>query len=135
LGSPGVSLPVIGSVGKFTIFTFTKCNQKALVSGLLFGVGATVTTVGIILLGAGLAQRTTLGSAVLKAVPSPVKALGAARSASKASTAAIPKVAPPAPPAPPKPPKRAPLSDEETARIIAAGEAGAFRKPAKPKAA
>jgi len=108
------------------------CQRKAIVSGLIVAGGSIIFVGGLIVVAASLGSTPAAKAATRAAKVLPVgrvvsgagKAAKVAGRASKSTTKAA-KAAPA-----PKPQKRAPLSDEETARVIKAGEAGAFKKKA-----
>jgi uncharacterized membrane protein YgdD (TMEM256/DUF423 family) len=108
------------------------CQRKAIVSGLIVAGGSIIFVGGLIVLAASLGSTPAAKAATRAAKVLPVgrvvsgagKAAKVAGRASK-GTAKAAKAAPA-----PKSQKRAPLSDEETARVIKAGEAGAFKKKA-----
>jgi len=108
------------------------CQRKAIVSGLIVAGGSIIFVGGLIVVAASLGSTPAAKAATRAAKVLPVgrvvsgagKAAKVAGRGSKSTTKAA-KAAPA-----PKPQKRAPLSDEETARVIKAGEAGAFKKKA-----
>jgi hypothetical protein len=108
------------------------CQRKAIVSGLITAGGSIIFVGGLIVLAASLGSTPAAKAAARAAKVLPVgRVVSGAAKASKVAGRASKTTTKAASPAPaPKPAKRAPLSDEETARVIKAGEAGAFKKKA-----
>ncbi len=67
IGFPGISIPVVGDVGSFCLFS--RSEARAFIGGLCLGVAGIVGLAAVVILAASAFEHSGAASAVAKAVP------------------------------------------------------------------